>query len=284
MKDTKKICLFVLVLLLACFAACESGDDAKTYTKTVISEDILREDAEFIKKIEALPYNLFVDYAPLDDLDEMLSWGDQTEISPNLIVRCEVISRGETAVISPLSTYTNDDLKSANREYVGKARDAIRTPYEMKIQEVYHGTVNDAGDIIPIVAPYGEIDGFVNRSTDYPIYSVGSEYILFFNVYRRFEELKYSLFYTPCGWIKLDSEKGTFECDDFARSMYSEYGNSMDKLIKDLKKLIKSKDLRTEMESFGDIEDALEFKRQKDSGELDNENNDVGDNKADNED
>ena len=265
MQNSNKIYLFVLIILsVISLTACKSND------KIEISEEVLKEDAEFIKKIETLPLTLFLDYSPLKDLEDIFnSFGD---LGPNLIVRCEAISRGETAVIIPLEIYTNEDLRSENKDYVRNAVDCIRTPYEMKIKEVYHGSINKENDIITMIAPYGIIDDFVNKHSDYPIYGVGSEYIFFLRAVEMYGELEYGIVYTPCGWVKLDSHEKTFECSELAQTMYAKYNNNMDKLINDIKKLIKNNNLRTDVESHGDIEGRLEFKRQKNNFQSEDDN------------
>jgi len=270
MKKTLWFCIApILFMAVIAFTACESSQhmvkDSEANKKTEISEEILKEDAEFIKQIEELHSTIFVDYGFLDDLKELLTNFGVT--GPNLIVRCEVVSRGETAVITSLSTFTNEDLKSDNEEYVRIAIDCIRTPYKVKIKEVYHGTINKEDDIITVIAPYGTIDGFANKDSDYPIYGVGCEYILFFHIFERFGELEYWLVLPPFSWVKLDTQKGTFETSKLAQSMYSKYKGSTEKLVGDLKKLIKNNDLITEVESYGDIESALEYKRQKNNSQ-----------------
>ena len=235
----KIVIIFIICILIPISASCQKKIN-----------DIILEDIEFAKKIEAISITSDADYIYLDSLEEMIK-----QTHPNLIIRGKVTARKESAVISPLSYYTNADLKSENADNVKYARAYISTPYEIQIDEVYYGNVNEVNDVITINAPYGILDGYEERKADHPIFNIGNEYILFLRVDEIFGLLDYYLAFTPASCLKLNTEKGTFEYGKYAcEAIYSQYKNDMKELINDLQNLTRYNDYSTKIEKVGDIE------------------------------
>jgi len=238
---------------MSCKSNEETNKDVATNNRVEISEDILKEDMEFVKKIKNIPSADRVSRAFANNLDEMIS-----ECRTNLIIRCQVIDREESKVTScGLQFFVNDDLISENEKYYREAVGRIATPYKLQINEVYHGNINKENDIITLYALYGIVDGFENTFTNridphYPIFNVGAEYILFLRVEEQYGKIVYFL---SLGCLKLDTKNGTFECEDFTESMNSRYDNNTDKFVSELKELIKTNNYRTEVRVTGSKEE-----------------------------
>jgi hypothetical protein len=257
MNTKKAIFLFVALLLIYCsFISCKPNEKIIKNTtpdnKIEISDDVLKEDAEFVKKIENISSGSHGRTAYLKDLGEFIHPGI------NLIVRCQIIAREESTVTAfGIPFYSNDDLRSTTEQYLRNAISRIATPYQIQINEVYHGKINKEGDVITIYALYGIVDGFENKMfSESPIYNVGAEYILFLRVEEEYEHIVYI---QELSCLKLDTKNGTFESLGFFGNIYDKYGNNTDNFITDLKELIKSNNYSTEMSVHGSIEDLQEI-------------------------
>ena len=253
MKIKKTICLFIALILIGfSFISCKSTEeiikDTEINNKTEISDEILREDMEFVKKIKNILSAGHGRWEYYKDLDEFINTGI------NFIIRGQVIAREESAItMFGIPLYPNDDLRSENYEYARNARSRIATPYKIQINEVYHGDINKKDDIITIYALYGIVDGFKNRIfDDAPIYNVGAEYILFLDVEEQYENIVYI---PPMNLLKLDTTNGVFESEGLFGNIYSKYENDTNKFVTDLKELIKNNNYNTEVKVIGSKEE-----------------------------
>ena len=252
----KAIWLYLAITILAASLISCSSNDLASPAQTGISNseyaanmqyssfDILKEDMEFIKKIENIPSAGYAEWEHFESLDEFI--GQRT----NLIIRGQVISRGESAITAfGMPLYPTEDLRSENYEYARNARRRIATPYKIHINEVYHGDINKEGDIITLYALYGILEGFENRIfSEEPIYNVGAEYIMFLRVEEEYGNIVYI---SSMSLLKLDQSGKTFESEGLFGNIYSKYENNTDKFVADLKQLIKANNYSTKIDVYG---------------------------------
>jgi len=251
----KTIWLWLSIILIAySFISCKSTENIRLNTETnngtEINADILKEDMEFVKKIENISLVSNGSYY-VENLDHLIKGGR------NLIIRGQVIAREESAITAfGIPLYPNDDLRSENFEYARSARNRITTPYKIQINEVYHGDINKEGDIITLYALYGIVDGVENKLiSEEPVYNVGAEYIMFLRVEDNWENLVYI---SSMSLLKLDTTNGTFESLGVFGNIYSKYENNTNKFLADLKDLIKNNNYSTEVKVHGSKEELQE--------------------------
>ena len=204
------------------------------------------EDA-FVKQVESVPASDRINYADFDTLHDFIE-----TTKANLIIRCVIKSRGESAVTDPSGKYSERDLKSGDNGTAQAARSLIATPYEIEISEVYLGDINKAGNTINYTAPYGIVNDYGNRKNHAPVLRVGDEYILFLRADIINGLLSYDLASPPFSVLKLNTEDNTFALYDETRgALYSKYEKSTDKLLDDLKELIENNGYPTGVEYIG---------------------------------
>jgi len=236
---TKKIIVFLLIIFIfQILSSCSINNSHNN-------------ELEFIKQIENLPATMRSSYIQVFNMHELIE-----TTKPNFIIKGKIISRGESDVIDPFfNKYTKEDLYSDDLETARTAYGLIGTPYEIEITDIYHGNINKIGDIIPFNAPYGIIDDFGKRKEDHPILEVGEEYILFLRGDSLWGVLTYYLSFKLAGALKLDNENGIFSLyNDSYMFIFSKYECNTEKLLDDLKELIKNNNYTTEIEYAGKIE------------------------------
>ena len=174
---------------------------------------------EFINKVKSQVTTDSL-YILVEDLHDMIS-----TTKPNLIVRCKVTERFDTV----------------------KKWNALSTPYEFEISEVFLGDINKAGDKIIFNAPYGVLGEMEGRKSYHPILKVGEEYIMFLRVDSIRGELTYYVAYTPASILIVKGNKFTNPNPEWDY-VFEPFDNKVSKLIKTLTELIEQYDYDISME------------------------------------
>jgi len=174
-----KKCSLIAVLVMAVLLFACSTDDKR--------------EEEFVQQIEALENTstVRISYIHPESVEEMLS-----VVKTNLIIRCKVTGREETVLHNPY-----DRAEKLTKE----TAEWIATPYTLAVTQVILGEFE--GETITYYAPYGILGEYANRRTEYPIFRVGEEYILFLRAEYINNRWEYSMAHPLYSLYKVNSEE-----------------------------------------------------------------------------
>lgn len=184
-----------------------------------------------------------ISFVKIESLSELMDTA-----KPNLVVRCKVVSRGESYLkgkdesLNSLLNQSSTALTDAELKRVQSVvENSLSTPYTLELEKIYLGAENldDTSELV-FTVPYGAINGYARAADKYPILKVGSEYLLFLRADYIGGEKEYHLAFRPASALELRND--SFDGGDYADLIFAEFNGSTEALISELEELIANND------------------------------------------
>lgn len=184
-----------------------------------------------------------ISFVKVESLSELMDTA-----KPNLVVRCEVKSRGESFLkgqdesLNSLLYQPSTELSDSDAKRLKVAvNDYLSTPYTLELEQIYLGAENldDTSELV-FTVPYGAINGYARAADKYPILKVGAEYLMFLRVDYIGGDKEYYLAFRPASALELRND--SFDGGDYADLIFAEFNGSTEALISELEELIANND------------------------------------------
>ena len=184
-----------------------------------------------------------ISFGKIESLSELMDTA-----KPNLVVRCKVVSRGESYLkgkdesLNSLLNQSSTALTDAELKRVQSVvENSLSTPYTLELEKIYLGAENldDTSELV-FTVPYGAINGYARAADKYPILKVGSEYLLFLRADYIGGEKEYHHAFRPASALELRND--SFDGGDYADLIFAEFNGSTEALISELEELIANND------------------------------------------
>ena len=184
-----------------------------------------------------------ISFVKIESLSELMDTA-----KPNLVVRCKVVSRGESYLkgkdesLNSLLNQSSTALTDAELKRVQSAvENSLSTPYTLELEKIYLGAENldDTSELV-FTVPYGAINGYARAADKHPILKVGAEYLMFLRVDFIGGEKEYYLAFRPASALELRND--SFDGGDYADLIFAEFNGSTEALISELEELIANND------------------------------------------